>query len=301
LDEVRDNDCGNPIAKFSLARTTNFYVFGENIAIPDKPVCYRATFIYSALENKWITLDYYQLPDHVFVGPIGFIDMQNPANLLLHNHVIGNVSPSVQFIGYETAGFPIFQDPFSNKDLTPFKLATDADVEDFRNRIIQSDQLSEEEAEIPVSTTQEPTTTEEPGSTTEEPTTTEEPLSTTEEPTTTEGPTTTTTTTTTTTEEPTTTEAPGSLQITTISPLPEGGIHWAYYTTINANGGTIPYSWDITSGTLPDGITGVDDGNNRLLISGIPNESGTFTFTARVIDADTTVVTKEFTLLINSE
>jgi hypothetical protein len=179
--------------------------------------------------------------------------------------------------------------------LTPFKLATNSDVEDFRNRIIQSDQLSEEEAEIPVSTTEEPTTTEEPGSTTEEPTTTtEEPESTTEEP----GPTTTGEPTTTTTAEPTTTEEPVILIITTLSPLPDGNTYASYYTRITAGGGTLPYTWDIIDGSLPSGFTGEDDGNNRLIIYGTTYSSGMYTFTARVIDFDSTEVTKEFSINI---
>jgi len=136
LDDVKNNTCGDPIAKFSMARTTNFYVFGENIAIPDKPVCYRATFIYSRVESKWITLDYYQLPDHVFVGPVGFIDPQNPANQDINNEVIGNINPNAQNIGYETGAFPLYQDPFSKPDLSPFKVSSLDELENFKNRII---------------------------------------------------------------------------------------------------------------------------------------------------------------------
>lgn len=136
LNNVKDNSCGDPIAKFSMARTTNFYVFGENIAIPDKPVCYRATFIYSRVEQKWITLDYYQLPDHVFIGPVGFIDPQNPANQDINNDVIGNINPNAQNIGYETGAFPLYQDPFSKSDLTPFKVSSLDELENFKNRII---------------------------------------------------------------------------------------------------------------------------------------------------------------------
>jgi len=136
LSNVKDNECGQPIAKFSIARLTNFYVFGENIAIPDKPVCYKATFIYSVVERKWITLDYYQLPDHIFLGPIGFVDPQNPANLDLNNDVLGEINPNASTIGYETGAFPLFQDPFSNPDLTPYRVSGDTELDIYRNRII---------------------------------------------------------------------------------------------------------------------------------------------------------------------
>ena len=110
-------------------------MFGENVSIPDKPVCYRATFVYSATQQKWITLDYYQLPDHVFIGPVGWIDPQNPANLDI-NADVGSNNPNPNFIGYETAGFPLFQDPFSNTDLTPFKISDPVQREAFSNRIM---------------------------------------------------------------------------------------------------------------------------------------------------------------------
>jgi len=134
-DSIYSDECGEPIAKFSMARMTNFYMFGENVAIPDKPVCYRASFKYSEVEQRWCTFDYYQLPDHIFVGPVGFIDPQNPGNLDINNDVIGNINPNATHIGYETAAFPMFQDPFSNADLTPYK-ASGEFLENFKNRII---------------------------------------------------------------------------------------------------------------------------------------------------------------------
>jgi len=134
-ENVEDNACGNPIAKFSMARVTNFYVFGENIAIPDKPVCYRATFIYSEIEDAWITLDYYQLPDHIFMGPIGFIDPRNPANLDVNNSIIGDINPNAAHIGYETGAFPLYQDPFSNPDLSPFRISDNSEYDSFKNRL----------------------------------------------------------------------------------------------------------------------------------------------------------------------
>ena len=135
LDAIPNNNCSMPIAKFSMARTTNFYMFGENVTIPDKPVCYRASFVYSAAEQKWVTFDYYQLPDHVFVGPVGWIDPQNPANLDINGDV-GSNNPNPNFVGYETAGFPLFQDPFSNPDLSPFKISDVNQLAQFSNRII---------------------------------------------------------------------------------------------------------------------------------------------------------------------
>lgn len=136
IDNVlSDESATEPIAKFSMARMTNFYMFGENVSIPDKPVIYRATFIYSRTQNKWITLDYYQLPDHIFMGPIGFVDPQNPGASDINSETLGNINPNAKFIGYETGAFPTFSDVFSNPDLSPFRL-NGGSIEDFFNRIV---------------------------------------------------------------------------------------------------------------------------------------------------------------------
>ena len=109
-------DCNAaPIAKFSMARLTNFYVFSENIAVPNRPVLVKAKFVYSAEDMAWKTYDYYQLPDHVFLSPNGFVDPSTPSD---------------DTYGVETAGFPLVQDPFSSVDLSPV-LVDDS----FRNRI----------------------------------------------------------------------------------------------------------------------------------------------------------------------
>jgi Putative Ig domain len=48
--------------------------------------------------------------------------------------------------------------------------------------------------------------------------------------------------------------APATLTITTTS-LPSGQVGVAYSTTLAATGGTTPYAWSITSGTLPPGLS----------------------------------------------
>lgn len=104
-----------PIAKFSMARLTNFYVFSENIAVPNRPVLVKARFVYSGDEKTWKTYDYYQLPDCIFLSPNGFVDPGRPSD---------------ETYGVETAGFPLVQDPFSNYDLSSV-LVDDS----FRNRM----------------------------------------------------------------------------------------------------------------------------------------------------------------------
>jgi uncharacterized repeat protein (TIGR01451 family) len=71
------------------------------------------------------------------------------------------------------------------------------------------------------------------------------------------------------------------LAITTTS-LPSGTVGVAYTTTtLNATGGTTPYTWTVTG--LPAGLTATTAG----VISGTPTASGTFTVNAKVTDSST--------------
>jgi large repetitive protein len=88
--------------------------------------------------------------------------------------------------------------------------------------------------------------------------------------------------------------SPSPLASPSASPLPtplaipgpafhEGEVGIVYSpVTINATGGNPPYLWNITSGTLPGGLTLSIDGT----ITGTPTTSGAFTFTAAVLDAN---------------
>lgn len=105
LDASDDLERGaSIIAKFSMARLTNFYVWSENVAVPNRPVFYKARFAYSAMDRKWCTYDYYQVPDHVFLSPGGFVDPSDR-------------SSTRGYTGVETAGFPLMQDPFGGLDM----------------------------------------------------------------------------------------------------------------------------------------------------------------------------------------
>jgi len=103
------------LVKLSMARLTNFYLWAENVAVPNRPVFYKAKFIYSRDAKAWKTVDYYQIPDHIFLSPKGFVD----PSVRGEDGVYGNSDP---FSGVETAGFPLMQDPFGGMDLSPIKL-----------------------------------------------------------------------------------------------------------------------------------------------------------------------------------
>jgi hypothetical protein len=74
---------------------------------------------------------------------------------------------------------------------------------------------------------------------------------------------------------PTITVAPAS--------LPAGTVAAAYSQTITASGGTAPYSFAVTAGTLPTGLTLTSAG----VLSGTPTVSSTFNFTVTATDAST--------------
>ena len=70
------------------------------------------------------------------------------------------------------------------------------------------------------------------------------------------------------------------LQITS-SQLPGGTVGSAYSATLSASGGTSPYSWSVSSGTLPTGLILSSSGT----LSGTPTVAGAFPFTVAVKDA----------------
>jgi hypothetical protein len=81
----------------------------------------------------------------------------------------------------------------------------------------------------------------------------------------------------------------------TSSALASGTEGSAYSQTLHATGGTPSYSWSVTSGSLPTGIT-IAAGSG--VISGTPTESGTFSFTAMVTDTSSPVQSKSVALSI---
>lgn len=65
------------------------------------------------------------------------------------------------------------------------------------------------------------------------------------------------------------------------STIPKARQGEAYSTTLTAEGGVPPYSWDQVAGSLPAGVQLANDGS----LGGVPQESGDFTFTAKVMDS----------------
>ena len=71
------------------------------------------------------------------------------------------------------------------------------------------------------------------------------------------------------------------LVITTTS-LSNGSTSGAYSQTLQASGGTAPYTWAVASGSLPGGLTLSSGGQ----VTGTPNATGNFPFAAKVTDSN---------------
>jgi hypothetical protein len=88
----------------------------------------------------------------------------------------------------------------------------------------------------------------------------------------------------------------GPLTITTTS-LASGRLNRAYSATLKATGGVSPYTWTITAGTLPTGLTLAASTGT---ISGTPTKTGTVSFTVTVTDSTKTAVSKALSITISS-
>jgi hypothetical protein len=87
---------------------------------------------------------------------------------------------------------------------------------------------------------------------------------------------------------------PAALGISSSS-LGGGTIGTAYSGTLQATGGTIPYAWSITSGSLPAGLTLAA---STGVISGTPTASGSASFTVKVTDAASNTASKALSIAV---
>lgn len=78
-----------------------------------------------------------------------------------------------------------------------------------------------------------------------------------------------------------------------LTAIPNAYVNHAYSTTLHSNGGLGPFTWALTKGTLPDGMS-LDAATGQL--SGTPATAGTFDFTIAVTDANNAIATRDFSL-----
>jgi len=82
--------------------------------------------------------------------------------------------------------------------------------------------------------------------------------------------------------------------------LPDGAVPEPYKKVIVVSGGLQPYTYSITAGSLPPGITMDTSG----VVSGTPTAAGAYPFTVKVVDSQTPVQaynTEDITLTINPQ
>ncbi len=87
-----------------------------------------------------------------------------------------------------------------------------------------------------------------------------------------------------------------ALQITTASTLPNGVVGSPYAVTFATNAGTGSYTWALSSGSVPPGLTWRSSG----VLSGTPTGAGTTTFTVTVTDSVGAMASATFSLTVDS-
>src|SRR5207249_364096 len=78
------------------------------------------------------------------------------------------------------------------------------------------------------------------------------------------------------------------------SVLPNGNVGVTYSQTVLGVGGTGPYSFAVTSGTLPDGISLAGNG----VLTGTPITTGSFTFTITATDNNGCIGSGSYTVAV---
>jgi len=81
----------------------------------------------------------------------------------------------------------------------------------------------------------------------------------------------------------------------TFAPPPAGQVGVAYSDQLTVSGGTAPYVWSVSTGTLPPGLT---LNPSTGLLSGTPTTAGNYPFTVRVADATGQSDTRTVTLVV---
>ena len=79
------------------------------------------------------------------------------------------------------------------------------------------------------------------------------------------------------------------------SSLPQGMVGLVYTSSVSASGGLAPYTFTVSAGSLPAGVTMSSSG----AFSGTPTASGPATFTVKVSDSETTPLTATQSYTVN--
>ncbi|MGE3853683.1 MAG: putative Ig domain-containing protein, partial [Planctomycetota bacterium] len=77
--------------------------------------------------------------------------------------------------------------------------------------------------------------------------------------------------------------------------LADGYLSTAYNVTVTASGGATPYTWSISAGALPTGLT---INSTTGVISGTPTAAGTYNFTVQVSDNNAKTDTRAYSIVV---
>ena len=92
------------------------------------------------------------------------------------------------------------------------------------------------------------------------------------------------------------TVAAAALDITTLSPMPDGQLGSYYSQALTGAGGLAPYTWSLSSGSLPTGLSLDTLGD----LAGTPTAVSTFNFTVQLTDTLGSIVTKSLAITITT-
>lgn len=82
--------------------------------------------------------------------------------------------------------------------------------------------------------------------------------------------------------------------------LPGATMGIAYTVNITTSGGTSPYAWTISQGSLPTGLSLPSTINSTDAITGTPTGTGLSTFTVKVTDTNGSISTQQYTITVNA-
>lgn len=94
---------------------------------------------------------------------------------------------------------------------------------------------------------------------------------------------------------------PSFAAVTITGSLPNGLVKHPYSSTVNAIGGTKPYAWSVSAGTLPTGLTLISSTQTSATLGGTPTVAGTYTFTIQAIARTGGTGTQSYTVTITQQ